>query len=473
MHQEEGRFFDPARQSGKEVRRGGGEPGARPETRRGGVRVERGDVGAADGAKVVVARNADADTIVQALDTLVRLGAVTHDISKNPERVGSAPPGGIAQHRVKRTYVRVDVRKHEAFRHGQPLYHRPLAFVGYEADGIIAAMKLSALGEFGLIELIRDVVQSSHDPSTQAHRRILIDIGDDAAAWTGTELVQLATTDALVENVHFRFEWSSWADLGHKSLAVNLSDIAAMGGAARYALVSLSCPSDVESDDVISYYRAMCALAIEHGVVIIGGNLTASPFVTSTVFVTGEAPAGRLLLRSSAAPGDLIAVTGELGAASAALSLLGRAGASQSSLPGALLSALFRPLPRLREALVLVEEGVRCAIDISDGLVADLGHICARSGVSATVDAASVPTASACRGVTPDALRCALTGGEDYELLFTCNAAQLERITTRLSCRVTAIGRIVGRAANPGVTVVGQDGRPFFIKDAGWNHFGR
>jgi len=345
--------------------------------------------------------------------------------------------------------------------------------VRYVTDGIIAPMKLSALGEFGLIELIRDVVQSSHDSSAEAHRRILIDIGDDAAAWTGTELVQLATTDSLVQNVHFRFEWSSWEDLGHKSLAVNLSDIAAMGGAARYALVSLSCPQDVDSDDVVKYYRAMCALAAEHGVIIIGGNLTSSPFVTSTVFVLGEARAGRLLLRSAAAPGDLIAVTGELGAASTALSLLGRAGTAPSSVPRALLFALSRPLPRLREAAVLVEEGVRCAIDISDGLIADLGHVCACSGVSATVEAENVPACGACSGVSEDAMRFALTGGEDYELLFTCSAEQLARIRARLSCRVTAIGKIDGRTATPGVTVLEPGGRPFAVGDAGWNHFGR
>jgi thiamine-monophosphate kinase len=122
---------------------------------------------------------------------------------------------------------------------------------------------------------------------------------------------------------------------------------------------------------------------------------------------------------------------------------------------------------------VLVEEGVRCAIDISDGLVADLGHVCACSGVSATVNAASVPMCSVCADSTPDASRFALTGGEDYELLFTCNTEQLARIGTRLSCRVTAIGRIDGRTASPGVAVVDTSGRPFEIGGAGWNHFGR
>lgn len=340
-------------------------------------------------------------------------------------------------------------------------------------DGIIAAMKLSALGEFGLIDLIRDTVQLSRDQTTEAHRRLIIDIGDDAAAWAGTDLAQLATTDSLVENVHFRFEWSTWADLGHKSLAVNLSDIAAMGGIARYALVSLSCPGEVESDDVINYYRGMRALADEHGVVIAGGNLTSSPFVTSTVFVMGEARADRLLRRAAAAPGQLVAVTGELGAASTALSLLDKAGSTLSGIPQALATALARPQPRLREAAVLVDEGVRCAIDISDGLVADLGHICACSGVPATIEARKVPVCGACAGAAPDAVRFALSGGEDYELLFTCTPEQLARIKRRLSCRVTVIGSIGSRSAVPDVTVLDSNGKPVSKGEAGWNHFGQ
>ena len=334
-------------------------------------------------------------------------------------------------------------------------------------------MKLSALGEFGLIDLIRDIVQSSRDQTTEAHRRLLVDIGDDAAAWAGTDLAQLATTDSLVENVHFRFEWSTWEDLGHKSLTVNLSDIAAMGGVARYALVSLSCPGGVESDDVLSYYRGMRALADEHGVVIAGGNLTSSPFVTSTVFVMGEARADRLLRRAAAVPGELIAVTGELGAASTALSLLGKVGSALSSVPPKLAAALVRPQPRLREAAVLVEEGVRCAIDISDGLVADLGHVCACSGVPATIEVRDVPVCSACARATPDAVRLALTGGEDYQLLFTCTSEQFARIKRRLSCRVTVIGRIGPRSAAPDVTVLDPNGNALSIGDAGWNHFGQ
>ncbi len=335
-------------------------------------------------------------------------------------------------------------------------------------------MKLSALGEFGLIELIQEVIQSSQDPSAEARRRVLIDIGDDAAAWAGSELVQLATTDSLVEDVHFRFSWSSWEDLGHKSLAVNLSDIAAMGGVARYALVALSCPGSVDSDDVLQYYHGMCTLAGAHGVCIIGGNLTSSPFVTSTVFVMGEARADQLLRRSAAEPGQLLAVTGELGRASTALSLLGRPAVDASPrVPQEILTSLLRPEPRLRESLVLVEEGVRCAIDVSDGLVADLGHICCSSGVSASVEAGRVPVCDACAQLWPTARALALRGGEDYELLFTCTEEQFARVRDRLACRVTAIGRIGVAESTPTVTVLDSAGRAMDLETGGWNHFGR
>lgn len=338
------------------------------------------------------------------------------------------------------------------------------------ADGIIAAMKLSSLGEFGLIELIQDAVQSTRKPSSEASRRIIIDIGDDTAVWSGSAMAQLATTDSLVEGVHFEFRWCTWEDLGHKSLAVNLSDIAAMGGHARYALVSLSCPPDVDSDSVLEFYRGMTALARDHDIAIVGGNLTSSPMVVSTVSILGEASPERLLTRSAARAGDIIAVTGTAGGAAAALSLLS-SGAAALDVPEPLMRSLLRPIPRLPQARILVAHGVRCAIDTSDGVVSDLGHVCERSGVSAVIRAALVPCATV-GGIPPDdATRFALTGGEDYELLFTCGQELIPRIAGALHCPVTVIGEITELGEASQVLVLDRDGAPYHIGRPGWRHF--
>ena len=124
------------------------------------------------------------------------------------------------------------------------------------------------------------------------------------------------------------------------------------------------------------------------------------------------------------------------------------------------------------EAQVLVEEGIQCAIDISDGLVADLGHICERSGVAATVYASQIPVCPACQEVTPDSLSLAMYGGEDYELLFTCDSPTLERLAARLDCTVTVVGEIAERTAEPKIAVIGPDGLRITQARTGWNHFG-
>ena len=334
-------------------------------------------------------------------------------------------------------------------------------------------MKLSTLGEFGLIELIREVTLPTQPSSPDAFKRVVIGIGDDAAAWEGRPFVQLATTDSLVENVHFSFESSTWEDLGHKSLAVNLSDIAAMGGQPLYALVSLACPGDVEAESVLDFYRSMTRLASRHSTAIVGGNLAASPVVSVTVFVAGEAPSGRLLRRSSALPGQLIAVTGTLGAAAAAAAALKSRRTADSGVPPVLMQALLRPCPRLMEAQVLLEEGVQCAIDISDGLVADLGHICERSKVAARVYSSQVPICPSCNAVASNPLALALYGGEDYELLFTCDSLTLERIAARIDCSVTVVGEIGEHTPQPEIAVIGPDGQRVTQGRTGWNHFSK
>ncbi len=176
-------------------------------------------------------------------------------------------------------------------------------------------MKVSELGEFGLIDLLAKMAGGGDE-------RLLIGIGDDAAAWRGDDSIQLASVDSFIEGVHFTPETTPWQDVGWKALAINLSDIAAMGGIPRYALVSLSLPNDTEVEDVAALYNGMLKLAKQYGVSIIGGDISRAPMVAISITILGSSPAQKILTRSSARPGETVAVTGKLGAAAAGMELL-------------------------------------------------------------------------------------------------------------------------------------------------------
>ena len=326
-------------------------------------------------------------------------------------------------------------------------------------------MKVSELGEFGLIDLLAKIA-----PQGGPEHRMLVGIGDDAAAWQGDDSTVLATTDALVDGVHFA-AGTAWRELGWKALAVNLSDIAAMGGEPRYALVNLSLPGATEVEDVVQLYRGMADLANQHKVAIVGGNITSAPVIMIAVTVIGRGIKEGLLRRSSAVPGDRIAVTGYLGSAAAGLKAL----AGKLKLPpetAALVKkAHLQPQPRILEGQALVRRGARAAIDISDGLVADLGHVCLASKVGAMIRVNAVPIHPLLKeALGKDALRMALTGGEDYELLFTASERIIDDVKASLStgCPVTVIGEI---AAGAGVILLGEDGKPYHIDGQGWDHF--
>ena len=282
--------------------------------------------------------------------------------------------------------------------------------------------------------------------------------------------MQLATTDALVEGVHFTFASTSWKDLGHKALAVNLSDIAAMGGTPTYAFVSLCCPPDVDSDDVLAFYEGLNGLAARYDVVVAGGNLTRAPEVSATVFVTGEVPEERMLTRSAARAGQAVAITGNIGGASAAVSAL-RDGRVANELPAGLSAALSRPEPRLAEARRFTDAGIRCGIDISDGLLADLTHICEASDVSAVIEVERVPLHPDCVSHSQGPNMAALSGGEDYELLVVGDTDSIRRAAETIDIAVTIIGRIVDRVDAPRVSAIDARGTEISQTGKGWNHF--
>ncbi len=339
-------------------------------------------------------------------------------------------------------------------------------------------MSLRRLGELGLIRRLRE------EAERVSASGVTVGIGDDAAVLAispGAAL--LATTDLVIEDVHFRRAWTAPEDIGWKAMAVNLSDIAAMGGTPRWALVALAVPADTAVDEIEACYRGMRAAAAPHGVAIVGGDTSESPrgwFVDVTLL--GEHP-GTPRRRSGARAGDAIAVTGSLGRAAAGLAVL-EMGADEARRHGLgeaviedLTRAHLRPRARVAEGRWLGEaREVRAMMDCSDGLATDLGHVCRESSVGARISLDRLPVApdvaAVGRALGHDSLAWATSGGEDYELLFTCDPAQVERLSRELQrstgTPVTVIGAVEAGPAE--IRWLGPDGQTV-APGAGFEHF--
>ncbi len=335
-------------------------------------------------------------------------------------------------------------------------------------------MKVSALGEFGLVRLFAEMVTRSRNKKVDSWQKLIIGIGDDCAAWRGDDAIQLAHVDSLFQNIHFTLETTPWRALGWKSLAVSVSDIAAMGGVPAYALVSLTLLDDNEVDDVEALYQGMIELADRFGIAIIGGDTGRASVVSITITVFGSMKGRRqeaMLTRSAARAGDKIAVTGYLGGAAGGLEMLTGKLKPDNGSASQLRQAFLQPLPRVPEGQVLVAQGVRAAMDISDGLISDLAHICEASKVSARVNTSLVPVHPAVKANFGErALELALSGGEDYELLFTAPEPVIDKVKQKLSCPVTIIGEIL--SGEPGeIRLVDSAGKPYNLPKKGWEHF--
>ncbi len=272
-----------------------------------------------------------------------------------------------------------------------------------------------------------------------------VGIGDDAAVLSGTPPL-LVVHDMQVEGTHFTRRTSSAGDIGHRALAVNLSDIAAMGGSPVAAVVGLALPEDVPDSDVTAFYASMESLASRHGMTIAGGDLTRGPAIAVGVTVIGRMDDGLApVLRSGAAPGDLVAVTGPLGAAAAGLELLRDPGLEAGEVRDDLLTAQRRPNPRVTTGRRLAAAGVTAMMDISDGLALDATRLAEASGVSLTIDLERVPRAAGVDGIATALVRhpdeFASTGGEDYELLVTAPAEVVSRLG-RGPASLTVVGEV-------------------------------
>lgn len=325
-------------------------------------------------------------------------------------------------------------------------------------------MRLKELGEFGLIDRIAERVARTAG--------VRIGIGDDAAALEPTPgCVTLVSTDMLLEGVHFDLALCDPVTLGRKSLSVNLSDIAAMGGTPRHALLSLGVPRELPVEFLDRFIKGFLERAEEFDVALVGGDTCSSRSgLVVAVTVMGEQLPGRVVSRGGARRGDLIFVTGTLGDSALGLKLL-REGVRE----GAPVLKHLDPPPRVPEGLALAEAGVPTAmIDVSDGLLADLGHILDLSGVGARVELSGIPLSPAFAARVPgpgeDPFIFPLAGGEDYELLFTAPPDRKEAATKALAPLGTRLS-VIGEITAEGMRVVAPDGSDYPVTARGYNHF--
>jgi thiamine-monophosphate kinase len=335
-------------------------------------------------------------------------------------------------------------------------------------------MQIKDLGEFGLIGLLNEMVVKERgglDNGASFGFELMVDTGDDTAAWRSGPAAELFTTDTVVEGIHFTRETTPWRDLGWKSLAANISDIAAMGGLPLYALITLGLPPETEVADIQEMYQGMLEIGNEFGVGIIGGDMVRSPVAFVTVALTGV-HAGEPMLRSTAKPGDQVAVTGYLGTSAGGLKLMLEALSAPQEAGDFLRRGHRRPFPAVAEGLSLAQAGVKTAMDVSDGLVDDLSKLCRASGVSARLFTAQVPVHRLLRLAFPeDCLALALGGGEDYLLLFATDSSLMPRAIAGLPEGAAVIGEIM--AGTPGqVLLVDDQGDETVAGSAGWDHFG-
>ena len=355
---------------------------------------------------------------------------------------------------------------------------------------------LADLGEFGFISRIAAAVHGGAG--------VVTGIGDDAAVTALTPGMQLLTsTDMLLEDVHFRRSWHDPYRLGRKSLAVNISDIAAMGGIPRWATLSLAIPSDLPLDFLDEFTRGFLTMAAEHGVALIGGDTCSSKHgLAISVTIMGEQLPELVLRRSGARPGDEIWASGTLGDAAMGLRLLDFDSAQsprsasgfdsahpttqptntvqppECPLSGAegLISRLLDPTPRTASGIALAEFGlVTAMIDISDGILADFGHIAELSAVGGIIRLNDLPTSDhfrdASRALPTFPHQLVLSGGEDYELCFTAAPEHREKIADLLK-KCGVVGVPVGIVtSSPELQVVNAEGARYCLENKGFNHF--
>ncbi|MDZ4858164.1 MAG: thiamine-phosphate kinase [Candidatus Hydrogenedentes bacterium] len=319
---------------------------------------------------------------------------------------------------------------------------------------------LRELGEFGLIDRLERFLPTSP--------LVVEGIGDDCAVLRVGDRLLLASTDLFVEGTHFRRDWSTPEDIGWKAAAASLSDIAAMGGAPQFCLTSIACPADTPSALIEEIYQGISSAVSRFGAVIVGGDTTsAASGIMLDVIVLGEAPGKSYVPRHGAELGDAIVVTGRCGMSAAGLHALRH----RHDAPE-LITAHQRPAPRISEGQWLSRRGVHAMIDISDGVLQDLGHIAAFSYLGIDINLAGIPIAEPLREYCEqhglNAQQLYLNGGEDYELAFAAPAGEIDALLQafhhEFRLETTVIGIVTDKWLGVRVDGVAAD-------SSGFDHF--
>lgn len=305
----------------------------------------------------------------------------------------------------------------------------------------------------------------------------MLGIGDDAAAWRPSRShLSIITTDALVDGVHFRVEAMGAAAIGHRAMAANLSDVAAMGARPVLATIALGLPASASQEWVLDCYRGMAALAGRHGARIVGGDIARAPALTLAVTLVGEVAPSRLKRRDAGRPGDVVAITGPLGASRAGLELMRRPELSSALAPDERLAAsdaFTTPTPRVNEGRWLAASAnVRAMMDSSDGLSTDLARLARASGCGATVETIPVHRAAdaVARAAGHRGRDYALDGGEDFELLISVDSRAFAHLSRRFASRFGRPLLPVGRLeTTPGIRLALGDAARELVP-AGWDH---
>lgn len=334
-------------------------------------------------------------------------------------------------------------------------------------------MPLSNRNEFHLIEQWADILP----PVTPS--KVLIGIGDDAACLADLTF-PVFSCDALIENVHFRHEWITPRQLGWKSMAVNVSDMAAMGAAPVAVTVSLALPPQTETAWVEDLYRGFADAARRFGFSVVGGDTTKSDQIMISVAIIGELITSNALCRDKAKVGDALLVTGTLGDSAAGLAVLQTDKKLHTTFEQRCIEKHLMPQSRLAEIQVALEIGdaVHAAIDISDGIVGDAAHIAHKSGSDLVIDVAQIPISRFCRqtanSLNVDPLNWALAGGEDYELLIcvdpTAADAVIARIQSATNTPVHRVGYCRKPASEEAKVLIQRDGESIPLPQS-WRHF--
>ncbi len=317
-----------------------------------------------------------------------------------------------------------------------------------------------------------DLIREFFTPSNPAGTGVVLGVGDDCALLDIPAGMELAVSlDTLLEGVHFP-ETTDAADVGYKALAVGLSDLAAMGAKPAWTTLALTLPR-VDTSWLRDFSNGFFSLARQYGMALVGGDTTRGPLAVVTIQVHGLVPQGQALRRGGACCGDLIYVTGSLGDAALALQIMQQGVAVVHDQAEWLQRRLNRPAPRVEQGIAL-RELASAAIDISDGLLADLGHILQASGAGARLELDRIPRSEsylACAAILEDPYRLALAGGDDYELCFTIPAGKkpaLEQLIAQRNWPCCCIGII---EPQPGIRCFHPDGSQYFPASKGYDHF--